>query len=446
MGINDTIAAISTPPGNAGIGVVRVSGAKVPHLIKEFFNKALEPRKATLKKMHDVDGNVIDQVIVIYYQKPKSYTGEEMLEIHTHGNPIILETILTNIMKNKIRPARPGEFTEKAFLNNKIDLAQAEAVSDLISSRNLSAIKGACSSMAGVFSKKIKETEKDLLGLRASIEATINFPEDDVPEKTKPILLENLSRIKKRVEEIIITANNGIKLHGQSIYCIVGQPNTGKSSLTNLLLKNDSSIVSNIPGTTRDSIQYEVKIEGCSLMIIDTAGLRRTDSKIEKEGIKKTKEALQKANRVMYIVDDQDGFSNEDQKIIKKFGIENYDLIFNKIDITKKPSKREEGKVEKIYISVKKEDGIKYIKELIRKHNHGNSTSENMVTARTRHLEAAKNTLQSLYNTRKHLDNDELEIVAEDLKSAHDQLSLITGGNNSEELLAEIFSEFCIGK
>ena len=291
MGINDTIAAISTPPGNAGIGVVRVSGAKVPHLIKEFFNKALEPRKATLKKMRDVDGNVIDQVIVIYYQKPKSYTGEEMLEIHTHGNPIILETILTNIMKNKIRPARPGEFTEKAFLNNKIDLAQAEAVSDLISSRNLSAIKGACSSMAGVFSKKIKETEKDLLGLRASIEATINFPEDDVPEKTKPILLENLSRIKKRVEEIIITANNGIKLHGQSIYCIVGQPNTGKSSLTNLLLKNDSSIVSNIPGTTRDSIQYEVKIEGCSLMIIDTAGLRRTDSKIEKEEIKKTKEA-----------------------------------------------------------------------------------------------------------------------------------------------------------
>ena len=446
MSAKDTIAAISTPPGSSGIGVVRVSGPGVPNLIQKLFKQKLKPREATLKKINDSKGNIIDHAISIYYQKPKSYTGEEMLEIHAHGNPIILETILKNIMENNVRPARPGEFTEKAFLNNKIDLAQAEAVSDLISSRNLSAIKGACNSMGGVFSIKVRNTEDELLDTRSIIEASINFPEDDVPTKTLSLLKGKLENLDEQLRSIIVTADEGIKLCEEATYCVVGQPNAGKSSLVNLLLGDNASIVSNTPGTTRDSIQYETKISGSLLTIIDTAGLREPKEKVEEEGINRTRQAISKANRVLYLVDDQIGFSEKDQKIIEDFGIKKYDIVFNKIDITHKKPSIEKGPIHKIYVSVKEEKGIEYIKKLLNKQSSKASSSENTVTARTRHLEAAKNALELLYNARKHLDNDELEIVAEELKAAHDQLSLITGGNNSEELLARIFSEFCIGK
>ncbi|HIA37314.1 MAG TPA: tRNA uridine-5-carboxymethylaminomethyl(34) synthesis GTPase MnmE [Flavobacteriales bacterium] len=446
MSANDTIAAISTPPGNAGIGIVRVSGPGVPKLITKLFKETLKPREASLRKVYDLDGQAIDNAIAIYYKEPESYTGEEVLEIHAHGNPVILETILNNITKKEARLAKPGEFTEKAFLNNKIDLTQAEAVSDLITSRNLSAVKGAYNSMQGVFSKKIIETTEKLLELRARIEAAINFPEDDVPESSKKEIKKELAHIKERVEKIIIGTNIGIELNKQNTYCVVGQPNTGKSSMINLLLGDDASIVSSIPGTTRDSIQYEVKFGDCSFMIIDTAGLRKPENQIEKAGIKKTKDALSKANRVMYMVDDQIGFSDEDDKIINKFEIKNYDLIFNKIDLTKKDPSIQHGDIGKIYISVRKNKGIEYVRDLIKKHNLKTNVSENTVTARGRHLEAAKNALQSLYNAQKYLDNDELELIAEELKSSHEQLFLITGGNSSDELLAKIFSEFCIGK
>ncbi len=446
MSNKDTIAAISTPPGSSGIGIIRISGPNVPDIIKKLFKSTPKPREATLKKIHCDDGSIIDQAIIIYYQKPKSYTGEDMLEIHVHGNPIILETTLKNITEEKARLANPGEFTEKAFLNNKIDLVQAEAVSDLINSKNLSAIKGAYGSMKGAFSLKIKKAENDLLNIRSIIEASINFPEDDVPQKTSSLIKEKLNDLKAQLDLIIITASDGMKLCEQGIFCIVGQPNTGKSSLVNLLLGNESSIVSNIPGTTRDSILYETKMGNSSFTIIDTAGLRRPGDKVEEEGINRTKQSILKAGRVLYLVDDQLGFSEKDKKIIEEFKIKKYDIVFNKIDITQKTPSIEEGTPRKVYISVKEKKGIEYIKSLLEKQSFKINNSENVTTARARHLEAATNASNSLYNAIKRLDNDELEIVAEELKAMHNQLSSITGGDNSEELLARIFSEFCIGK
>ena len=441
-----TIAAISTPPGNSGIGIIRVSGPEVPKLIKKLFKKPLNPREATLRKLHDLDGNIIDNAIAIYFQQPKSYTGEDMLEIHTHGNPIILETILNNITRNNIRHAKPGEFTEKAFLNDKIDLTQAEAVSDLITSRSLSAVKGAYNSLRGRFSDKILEASDKVLELRAKIESAINFPEDDVPENSRITLKRDLSIIEKKIRQVILSASKGIKLNKQNTFCVAGQPNTGKSSLINLLLGDSSSIVSDIPGTTRDSIQYEVQSDGHTFMIIDTAGLRDSDNEIEKQGITKTKEALSKADKVLYVVDDQIGFSDKDKNIINEFGIENYDLIFNKIDITKKKSSLKKGNVNKAYISVLKEKGIEHVINLIKQDNSQKISAENTITARSRHLSSARTALQSLYNAQEYLDNDELELIAEELRLAHEQLSQITSGNSSEELLAKIFSEFCIGK
>ena len=446
MSTEKTIAAISTPPGNSGIGVIRVSGCEVPNLIKKIFKKDLLPREATLRKIYNQDGMVIDKTIAIYYKKPKSYTGEDMLEIHTHGNPIILDAILESIIGKSIQHAKPGEFTEKAFLNGKIDLVQAEAVSDLITSRTLASVKGAYNSLSGVFSKKILEVNEKILELRAKIESTINFPDDQIPENESETLKKDLITIVKKIDKIAFVANHGIKLNKQNIFCVAGQPNVGKSSLINSMLGQSSSIVSNTPGTTRDSIQYEMQYGNYSFIVIDTAGLRESGDQIEKEGMKKTKEAIQKSDNVFYVVDDQIGLTEKDKKIISKFQIKNYDLIFNKIDLTKKPPVLIREKINKIYLSAKNGVGMNHIVELIKGKSSQNTATENNVTARRRHLESAKNALASLYNAQEYLDNDELELIAEELRLAQEQLFEITGGDSTEELLSKIFSEFCIGK
>ncbi len=446
MSREKTIAAISTPPGNSGIGVIRVSGPETLNLIKKIFKKKLMPREASLRKFYDKDGDAIDNVIAIYYKKPNSYTGEDMLEVHAHGNPVILDAILENIVGKTVQHARAGEFTEKAFLNGKIDLAQAEAVADLITSSSLKAVKGSFNSLNGVFSDKISEANKKILELRAKIESIINFPEDNIPENKNSALMNDIDHITIRVNEIISVANQGIKLSKQNIFCVTGRPNVGKSSLINSMLGQSSSIVSDTPGTTRDSIQYEIQSDNHSFVVIDTAGLRESTDEIEKEGIKKTREAIQKSDNVFYVVDDTVGFTKEDKKIINKFQIKNYDLIFNKIDLTKKEPVIKKGKINKIYLSAKKNYGINHILGMIKMNDSYNASSENTVTARKRHLESSKSALTSLYNAKKYLDNDELELLAEELKLAQESLFQITGGDSTEELLSKIFSEFCIGK
>ena len=442
----DTIAAIATAHGHSGVGVIRVSGANVLNLIKHFFIKKLKPRLATNRKIKDKDGNVVDDVIVIYFQGPKSYTGEEMLEIQTHGTPVILETILNEIIPAHARLAKPGEFTERAFLNNKIDLTQAEAVADLIFSSNTIAAKAACASLQGKFSTKITELINNLIGLRAEIEAAIDFPEDEIPKKSMSIINDQLGGLISGTEGIVRMAKKGVKLNEQYTFTVAGKPNVGKSSLINALADESESIVSDIPGTTRDAISYNLKIDSFNITVIDTAGLRESKDNLEIQGIERTKKAIKKSNKILYVVDDNIGFDKIDKEIISKNKIDDYCLVFNKIDISKKTAKVVKGNINKIYVSATKNIGLELLKKEMLLKNIDKNEHETLGTARKRHVEEAKNALELLYTAKKYLDNYQLEIMAEELRVAHSHLAAIIGGNINEDLLDRIFSEFCIGK
>ncbi|MBH43896.1 MAG: tRNA uridine-5-carboxymethylaminomethyl(34) synthesis GTPase MnmE [Gammaproteobacteria bacterium] len=447
MKSSDTIAAISTAYGFSGIGVVRVSGKNVSKLIKKFFGKTLKPRHAYLKKIY-YQKKILDEVVVIYFKKPKSYTGEDMCEIHAHGNPVILETITDLITSNYARHAKPGEFTERAFLNNKIDLLQAESVSDLIASSNISAAQSAATSLQGEFSKHIKILENMLLDLRSKIESSINFPEDEIPEIDKRTFKDMITNLEKNFKDILSIATTGEVLNQKIKYVVVGRPNVGKSSLINSILNTESSIVSAHAGTTRDSIRYDVKIDNFIISITDTAGLRSTRNLIEKEGIERTKKSLSEANRVLYVVDAKVGFTKSDEKLIKKFEIKNYDVVFNKIDLLKEKARIQKTKhYSAVFLSAKNKIGLKFLKKIMSEHYKSNNSLESTVIARKRHIENIKAGLEQLYIAKKHLDNYHLEFFAEEIRIIHKLVSSIIGDDSiTEKMLDKIFSDFCIGK
>ena len=441
-----TIAAISTAYGYSGIGVIRISGANVKKLMRYLFRKELKPRLASYKRIKTSNGEVLDATVCIFFKGPSSYTGEDLLEIHTHGNPIIMESILEVIFSQGVRPAAPGEFTERAFINNKLNLTQAEAVSDLIYSSSIASVKAANASIQGVFSDQISLLSDKLLTTRAKIEASIDFPEDDIPESTKKETYSILNEVISLCEKLVESAKSGIKMNEKHTYCVVGQPNAGKSSLVNSLIGNNASIVSSIPGTTRDSLQYDIRINDYLVSIIDTAGLRQTTDEIEIEGIERTKMAIQRSQRVLYIVDDSIGFTEKDKTILKNFSISDYDLVFNKIDLSGSKACIKNSNISSIYVSIKENLGMKNLTDFLIKSNIGGKEGEVPASARARHLNNANLALDSLYTAKKYNDNYELEFVAEELKNAYNHLAAILGTDVSEKLLDEIFSKFCIGK
>ena len=441
-----TIAAISTAYGYGGIGVIRISGAKVKKLMRHFFGKELKPRLAFYKRIKTSNDEILDSTVCIFFKGPSSYTGEDLLEIHTHGNPIIMESILEVIFSQGVRPATPGEFTERAFINNKLNLTQAEAVSDLIYSSSIASVKAANASIQGVFSDQISLLSDKLLTTRAKIEASIDFPEDDIPESTKKETSLILNEVISLCENLVESAKSGIKMNEKHTYCVVGQPNAGKSSLVNSLIGNNASIVSSIPGTTRDSLQYDIRINDYLVSIIDTAGLRQTSDEIEIEGIERTKMAIQRSQRVLYVVDDSIGFTEKDKTILKNFSISDYDLVFNKIDLSGSKAGIKNSNINSIYISIKENLGMKNLTDFLIKSNVGGKEGEVPASARVRHLNNANLALDSLYTAKKYNDNQELEFVAEELKNAYNHLVAILGTDVSEKLLDEIFSKFCIGK
>ena len=304
MTAKETIAAISTAHGKSAIGVIRVSGKNVLKIIKDFIGSELKPRFATNVKIHDKNNALIDDVIVIYYKGPSSYTGEDMLEIQSHGNPITMDFILEQICDIYARLSKPGEFTERAFLNNKIDLVQAEAIADLINASHISASKAAMITLQGNFSKNIELLIEEVLVLRANIEACINFPEDDSPDNSNKNNFNTINSLIAKLSKLIKSVDNGIVVNKTPIITIIGKPNVGKSSLANLLLGEQGSIVSSTPGTTRDALHHEVVLDKNNITIIDTAGLRKTSDSIELQGIEITKKSINTASLVLYVVDD----------------------------------------------------------------------------------------------------------------------------------------------
>lgn len=448
--IDDTITAISTPAGLGGIGIVRMSGKKSSEIIKNFFSvkKKLESHKVYFGKIFE-DENIIDTVLVLYLQAPKSFTGEDTIEIHCHGNSYILNKVLELCIKYGARLAKNGEFTQRAFLNGKIDLTQAEAVYDIINSKTSLSLQNANNLLEGKLSDKINKLRNELIKTLSHIEAIIDFP-DEIDEEPLSTFIPTISSVYNEIQKLIKTSEAG-QIYREGIkIAIVGKPNVGKSSLLNALLRIERAIVTDIPGTTRDTLEEYLNIKGIPINIIDTAGIRHTEDKIEKIGIEKSKESINKAQLVLFIISAENKKLDEQEiEIIKELNSKNKEfiLIINKIDLSDNfviPDITEN----KIFISAKYDRGIENLEnkivELILKNKTDTSLDINI---NNRHKEILLRTIESLEKSMNTIKNNlPIDFLTIDIKSAIVSMGEITGEDVTEEVITEIFNNFCVGK
>ncbi len=452
------IAAIATAPGRGGIGVVRASGKSLAPLLAAMFpGVQLAPRHATYLPFKHSDGSIIDQGIAIWFNGPHSYTGEDVLELQGHGGPVVLQMLLARVLEAGLdaglRLAEPGEFTRRAYLNDKLDLAQAEAVADLIDASTEAAARSATQSLSGEFSRTINTLVAQTTGLRMLVEATLDFPEEEIDFLEKSDARGQLAVIIESLDVVFQKAAQGALLREGLNVVLVGQPNVGKSSLLNALAGADVAIVTPIAGTTRDKVSETIQIEGIPLNIIDTAGIRVIDhavDMVERIGIERTWQEVGKADVIMHLLDASIGPARADEDIVAAFpqGIPVI-RIWNKIDLSgHKPSVDPQEDATNVYLSAHEHDGIDLLRAELLRIAGWQQTGESLFLARERHLIA-------LRSARRHLDmaaahaaqNDQsLDLFAEELRLAQLQLSSITGEFSSDDLLGVIFSRFCIGK
>ena len=442
----DTIAAIATPPGNGGVGIIRISGALVTEIAKQVLNKSPIPRYALFSSFIDADSSVIDSGISLYFPGPASYTGEDILELQAHGGSVVLDMLLRRILSLGARLANPGEFTERAFLNNKLDLAQAEAVADLIESSTEQSARSAQKSMQGVFSAQINELVIELTELRVYVEAAIDFVDEEIDFLTDGVVVKRINRILDNIKKILKTAQQGQLLRDGMTIVLVGKPNAGKSSLLNALAGHEAAIVTDIAGTTRDVLRERIQLDGMPLHIVDTAGLRESDNSIEKEGIRRAHEEIKKADKILFLIDVRE---SETEDLLKTLP-PNIDIIkvYNKIDLLgMKPEIKKTEKSCSCYLSIKTGEGMDLLKQHLKQSVGFNEATENVCIARRRHLEAIKKGYDFVESALNQLEvNQAGELVAEDLRQAQMSFSEITGTFTSDDLLGKIFSSFCIGK
>ena len=440
----DNIAAIATAPGQGGIGVVRVSG-NVVSLATALLGKVPPPRQAHLTLFLDAHGQVIDQGIALFFPAPHSYTGEDILELQGHGGTAVLQLVLQRCLELGARLARPGEFTQRAFLNDKLDLAQAESVADLIAATTSQAARSAMRSLQGEFSQVIHKLVSDLIQLRMLVEAMLDFPEEEIDRPDFARRDAQLKMLSEELNKILRQAQQGSLLREGAHIVLVGQPNVGKSSLLNRLSGEDVALVSEIPGTTRDVIRQAIQIGGVPLHILDTAGLRVSQDAVEQMGMARTHGALQKADAIVILLDARHGINPEDKNIVNMLppGIPRL-YIFNKVDLTTQPPQvKQQGDEWHIYLSAKTGAGLDLLRDkllaLI-----GWQQEAGVFMARERHVRA-------LLQAREHLHHAagvsrQAELFAEELRHTQENLNSITGEFTPDDLLGEIFSRFCIGK
>ena len=444
----DTIAAIATPPGKGGIGIIRVSGPKAQAISQQLFERIIPARSAQLLPFTDTDGSILDRGIAIFFPAPHSYTGEHVLELQAHGGPILLELLLNRVLKMGARLARPGEFTERAFLNDKLDLTQAEAVADLIDSSSRQAVLAAARSLDGSFSAIVSDLQQQLTYLRSYIEAALDFPEEEVDFLSDRQLTQAMQALQKQIAATLATLRTGRLLKEGISVVILGSPNAGKSSLLNRLAGRESAIVTEIAGTTRDVLREHIHLDGLPLHIIDTAGLRESEDVIEQEGVRRAWQEVDRADHVLLVVDEQKGVTTADQKIIETVPKDKpLDILHNKIDLGTEEAKRfQQGNVTHIYLSAKTGAGMELLIDHLEKSVGYEQTGETTVIARRRHIVALNQVGAKVDSAAEQLQQGAGELAAEELRSAQLALSELTGELSSEDLLGEIFSSFCIGK
>lgn len=450
--LNETIVALATPVGRGGIGIIRVSGPSAPFISEKIIGFVPKPRYATLAVFKDSNGFFLDQGVALYFPKPRSFTGEDILELQGHGGPVIMDQLLKNVIKTGARLARPGEFSERAFLNSKIDLVQAEAVADLINSTSEQAARSAIRSLQGEFSKQINELVNGLVELRTYIEVAIDFSEEEIDFLEGEILKKKLKKLLRNVEAIEKTAKQGALLREGVTVLIAGEPNVGKSSLLNLLSGQETAIVTDIAGTTRDILRESIHIDEIPINLLDTAGLQVTEDIVEKEGVRRTKKAIEEADLILLIVDVTRVSSRMVEKILAELFSEKESqaqiiIVENKIDLTGEQPSKEKSDYTRIKLSVKTGAGMEILKEYLKETVRSEMTNESNFIARSRHCDAIRRSKMFIQSAYKKLIQKRVdELVAEDLFRAQQALSEITGQFSCDNLLKKIFSEFCIGK
>lgn len=447
---NDTIAAIATPSGQGGVGIIRISGSNATDIAKRISGKCPAPRYVHYGPFVDQDKIVIDSGLTLYFKKPNSFTGEDVVEFHAHGGPVVLDILLKVILQHGARPARAGEFSERAFLNEKIDLAQAEAIADLIAADSEQAARAATRSLQGEFSDIISSLVEELIQLRIYVESALDFPEEEIDFLADDAIAEKLGSVEIKLQDVKKSAQQGRLLKEGMTVVIAGKPNAGKSSLLNQLAGQNSAIVTDIPGTTRDILREHIQIDGLPLHIVDTAGLRDSEDVVEKEGVKRAKEMIGSADRILFVVDINDDDLSMLQTLPEAIGTT---VIYNKIDKKHLTAEiKEEIQIAnkqgtQIYLSAKTGEGIELLRKHLKKCMGYQQKSEGQFIARRRHLDAIDKAEKHLYMAEKNLHELKAgELLAEELRLAQETLSSITGEFSSDDLLGRIFSDFCIGK
>ncbi|MCP4695859.1 MAG: tRNA uridine-5-carboxymethylaminomethyl(34) synthesis GTPase MnmE [Gammaproteobacteria bacterium] len=444
----DTITALATPPGRGGIGVIRISGPRVPHIAREILGYLPGPRYAAFSDFLDARGPIdhgpIDQGIALYFPAPASFTGESVLELQGHGGAVVMDRLLKRVLALGARLARPGEFSERAFLNGKIDLVQAEAIADLIDSVSLQAARSAIRSLQGEFSAKINELAENTARLRSFVEAAIDFPDEEIDFLENARVAEKISQLLDSLDTVLDKARQGYLLKEGMHLVIIGRPNVGKSSLLNCLAGRDTAIVTEIAGTTRDIVRDNIHLDGMPLHITDTAGLRETGDPVEQEGMKRARQALETADQVVLLVDDRSEHPFDIRLRAEIPDRCNCLVVRNKCDLTGFPA--EFGEDGSLRISAKTGEGLSLLKRHLKNSMGFHSGEEGVVMARRRHLDALKRARSALGNSLEQVRQCRSELAAEELRLAQQTLGEITGQTSADDLLDRIFSTFCIGK
>ena len=440
------IAAIATAPGRGGIGVVRVSGDNLAPFATALTGKSPAPRQAMLVRFLDRDGSTIDQGILLYFRAPQSFTGEDVLELQAHGGRVVLQLLLARCVALGARIAEPGEFSQRAFLNDKLDLVQAEAIADLIDAGSAAAARSAMRSLTGDFSREVYGLVQALVDLRALVEATLDFPEEEIDPLRDTDAVQRLATIRADLERILSRARAGRMLQAGLHVVLAGLPNVGKSSLLNRLAGEERAIVTDVAGTTRDALRETIQIDGIPLHVIDTAGLRDSEDMVERIGVERAWKEIERADVILQMVDARQGVSDADAAIAARLpaGVERI-VVANKCDLAGTGALRSvDGGQIKILLSARTGDGIELLRAELLRIAGWSGHGEDVVLARERHLEALRLAAAKLELASGLLER--LELCAEELRLAQEALAGITGEVSADELLGEIFSKFCIGK